>query len=114
MSGNSQRVFYRDGRGTPQDNGEAVRWFRKAAEQGLPDAQCELGDCYRIRKGTSKDFEAAFRWYAKAAEQGHVIAQNNVGVCYEQRLGVTQDVIQAHKWLRLAEDGELKSAKKQQ
>lgn len=29
-------MLYRDGDGGPQDKTEAARWFRKAAEQGMP------------------------------------------------------------------------------
>jgi TPR repeat protein len=32
-------VMYRDGEGVPQDKAEAMKWFRKAAEQGNSDAK---------------------------------------------------------------------------
>ena len=35
----------RYGRGVAQDDGETVGWLRKAAEQGLAPAQCDLADC---------------------------------------------------------------------
>jgi TPR repeat protein len=34
--------MYREGLGVPRDYGEAVRWYRKAAEQGVPQAQRAL------------------------------------------------------------------------
>ena len=34
---------YASGRGVPQDDAEAVTWYRKAAEQGHADAQNNLG-----------------------------------------------------------------------
>ena len=34
---------------------EAVKWFRKAAEQGYADAQFSLGDAYRTGTGVAKD-----------------------------------------------------------
>jgi uncharacterized protein len=33
-----------EGRGVARDYAEAVRWYRKAAEQGDADAQCDLGN----------------------------------------------------------------------
>ena len=36
-------VRYRDGTGVPQDDAEAVRWYRLAADQGLAGAQRNLG-----------------------------------------------------------------------
>lgn len=35
--------MYRDGRGVLQSDTEAVKWYRKAAEQGDADAQNNLG-----------------------------------------------------------------------
>ena len=39
---NGLGVRYRDGRGVARDDAEAVRWFRKAAEQGHDRAKQEL------------------------------------------------------------------------
>jgi TPR repeat protein len=36
-------AMYYYGRGVPRDYGEAVRWYRKSAEQGYPQAQYDLG-----------------------------------------------------------------------
>src|SRR5271170_4185690 len=35
-------LMYRDGHGVPQDDQQAVEWFRKAAEQGRANAQYNL------------------------------------------------------------------------
>ena len=48
---------------------EAVKWFRKAAEQGNSQAQYHLGWCYEYGFGVSKDEVQAVKWYHKAAEQ---------------------------------------------
>ena len=37
---------YRDGKGVPQDFAEAVKWFRKAADQGQANAQQALRIMY--------------------------------------------------------------------
>ena len=36
-------VLYDNGQGLPQDDAQAIAWYRKAAEQGLPQAQVNLG-----------------------------------------------------------------------
>ena len=41
----------------------------KAAEQGLVQAQYNLGDMYEQGQGVRQDYAEAFRWYRKAAEQ---------------------------------------------
>ena len=37
----------------PEDDAEAVKWYRKAAEQGHADAQYNLGDFYADTTGIS-------------------------------------------------------------
>ena len=55
-------AMYAIGKGIPQDNAEAERWYRKAADQGLADAQWVLGIKYENLKNPS----AAVDWYYKA------------------------------------------------
>ena len=54
---------------------EAVKWFRKAAEQGHADAQYHLGWCYRKGEGVPQDTAEAVKWWRKAARQGNFRAQ---------------------------------------
>ena len=81
---------------------EAVKWYRKAAEQGNAKAQCNLGVCYGNGRGVSKDESEAVKWYRKAAEQGNANAQFNLGVCYDNGRGVSKDESEAVKWYRKA------------
>ncbi|WP_230988311.1 tetratricopeptide repeat protein [Bathymodiolus japonicus methanotrophic gill symbiont] len=67
------------GIGVVQDDKEAFKWFRKAAEQGHAGAQDNLGMMYAIGKGVVQDDKEAFKWFRKAAEQGHASAQDNLG-----------------------------------
>jgi TPR repeat protein len=49
-----------------QDHGEAVRWWQKAADQGLANAQYYLGTEYLTGQGVYQDYGEALRWYRKA------------------------------------------------
>ena len=95
-------IMYVDGRGVPQDDGEAVRWYRLAAEQGNLDAQSNLGGMYDMGRGVPQDYTEAVRWYRLAAEQGHAAAQSNLGLMYGGGKGVPQDYVEAHMWFNLA------------
>jgi len=53
-----------------KDAVESMKWYRKAAEQGLAYAQYNLGDCYVKGTGVAKDEVEAVKWYRKAADQG--------------------------------------------
>ena len=58
---------YTDGKGVVKDHKEAATWFRKAADQGHPDAQYYLGGRYDKGNGVLKDMKEAIAWYRKAA-----------------------------------------------
>ena len=94
--------MYANGEGILQDDKEAVKWFRKAAEQGDASAQYNLGVMYNNGRGIPQDYEEAIKWYRKAAEQGYASAQFNLGVTYGNGEGVVQDYVTAHMWYNLA------------
>jgi uncharacterized protein len=62
------------GQGTTPDVGQALQWCSAAAEQGLAEAQLQLGDLYRAGRGVNGDIDVAAAWYRKAAQQGNVEA----------------------------------------
>jgi len=82
----------------------AVKWLRKAAEQGNVDAQVTLGGiCSNWAKLSKKYAEETEKWYRKAAEQGNTGAQASLGLMLydSSRQG---DKEEAAKWLRKAAD----------
>lgn len=83
----------------PQDVQDTIR---KAAEQGLAEAQCVLGVMYDTGNGVPKDSAEAVKWYRKAAEQGFAKAQCTLGVRYANGEGVPKDSAEAVKWYRKA------------
>jgi S1-C subfamily serine protease len=92
---------------------EAVKWFRKAAEQGNADAQNKLGCCYAEGRGLKKEPVEAAKWYRRAAEQGNAPAQYNLAVCYQSGSGVLKNFVEAHKWHNLASAQSFKRIKGQ-
>ena len=78
------RLLYA-GKGVAKDQAEAVKWFRKAAEQNYAQAQYNLGVCYTHGEGVAKDPVEAVKWYRKAAEQNLAKAQYNLGFCLLQQ-----------------------------
>lgn len=95
---------YCNGDGVPKDYTEAMRWFRKAAEQGHAEAQWSLGNLYKYAdNGIHPNLIEAVKWFRKAAEQGHLYAQFEVGDCYYYGRGVKRSYIDAAKWYYKAE-----------
>ncbi len=50
------------GVGVPQDYGEALKWYTKAAEQGLAEAQYNLAIFYSNGRGVRRDYVKAYFW----------------------------------------------------
>jgi tetratricopeptide (TPR) repeat protein len=93
---------YFSGRSVPRDYSEAVKWYRKAAEQGYAQAQHNLGYCYQCGLGVKRDYKEAVKWYRKAAEQNHAGAQHELARSYDFGKGVEKDEVEALKWHRKA------------
>ena len=98
-----------------RDPAEAVKWFRKAAEQGHVQAQHTLGIIYDDgddfllayepepgKKIVLKNSIEAVKWYRKAAMQGHADGQEMLAGHYYTGEGVLQDFVQAYAWYSLA------------
>jgi hypothetical protein len=101
---NSPRLKYQLGRGYWKSNnfGEAIIWFRQAAEYHYAPAEALLGYMFQFGQGVPQNYPEALFWYSKAADQGFAPAQKNLGLFYEMGLGVTKDILQASEWYRKA------------
>ena len=95
-------VMYAQGQGVPQDDGQAIQWFRRAADQGYASAQYNLGLIYALGQGVPQDDGQAIQWFRRAADQGHAPAQYSLGVMYAQGQGVSQNAAEAYFWFTLA------------
>jgi TPR repeat protein len=62
---------------------QAVEWFTKGAEAGLPKAMCNLGTFLDQGKGVAApDCPAAAGWYRRAADSGIGVAAKNLSTLY--------------------------------
>lgn len=95
-------MLYHKGRGVPQDDVQARKWYTKAAAQGQAKAQFSLGTLYFNGEGGSKDYQQALRWFRLAANQGEALAQTKLAIMYDDGDEVPKDKVQAYKWLSLA------------
>jgi len=87
---------------------EALKWFRRSAQQGNPDAQNSLGQMYEDGEGVIQNYSLAAKWYRRAAEHDRDLGgagqgRNNLGMLYVDGHGVPKDYVQAYMWFRLAD-----------
>ena len=83
-------LMYQEGRGVAKNDEEAVKWYRKAAEQGCAKAQYNLGVRYANGEGVPKNDVEAYKWWLLAAAKGDEKAKeaaNNIegSITAEQR-----------------------------
>lgn len=76
--------------------------LRRAAEQGDPEAQFQLGGLYERGNGVPEDVAEAAAWYRRAADQGYANAQFLLGFAYSNGNGVPLDDAESLAWFRRA------------
>jgi TPR repeat protein len=96
--------FYATGQGVAHDEAEAVKWYRRAAEQNLATAQFNLATCYDNGQGVEKNTGEAVKWYRRAADQNLADAQFHLGACYQHGDGVSRDDVEGYKWFLVASE----------
>jgi len=88
--------------GLNHDRAEAGIWFRRAAEQGLAEAQFNLALILESGEGAEQNLVQAAYWCRRAAEQGFANAQDMLGLMYFQGLGLPKDSVEALAWFQVA------------
>ena len=109
---NNLGFMYDKGEGVPENDAEAVKWYRKAADHGYAKAQFNLGVMYDNGNGVPENDAEAVKWYRKAADHGDAEAQYNLGVMYYNGDGVPENDVRAYVWLSMAKTQGYENAKK--
>lgn len=79
-------ITYYHGIGVSTNLVTAFQYHLKAAEQGDPDSQYQVGWMYENGEGTAEENEElAERWYFKAAEQDHAGGQFALSTLYDEK-----------------------------
>ena len=94
--------MYFKGVGVQRNYAEAVKWLRKAADQGISPAQSALGIMYFKGLGVRQDYVGAIKLFRLAADHGDAVGQFSLGVMYESGLGVQLNRAEALKLYRRA------------
>ena len=96
---------YQFGRSVEQNDTEAFKWYRLAAEQGDAYSLYYLGLAYREGIGVAQDQETAFGYFKRSLEEfvkhgTDSEAIQAIGDCYLQGLGVEKDIEKAVSFYR--------------
>lgn len=107
-SNNAQSLLgwmYTTGKGVPQNERQAVKFFEMCAHKGLQyRAKWYLADAYRQGKGVEKNLETAVYWYQKASTTDSFFphAAYDLAALYAEGKDVEHDLKRAFKLYRKA------------
>ncbi|NVN97335.1 sel1 repeat family protein, partial [Candidatus Nomurabacteria bacterium] len=96
--------LYDNGYGVKQNTSEALKWFKKSAENGYSTAQYNLGIMYEYGEKVEVDYLEAIRLYSNAAKQNNADAMSAIGSMYLYGKGVAKNESEALKWFMKADD----------
>lgn len=98
--------IYESGKEVKRNYEQAAQWYRKAAEQGLEEAQSSLASLYNHPKLLNNKQKAIY-WYRKSAEQGNSFSQMFLASTFYGGDGVPKNYKESVKWYRKrAEQGQ--------
>jgi hypothetical protein len=103
----AEGVKYERGSGVTMDYGQALSWYRKAAEGGYPEAEFALGRMTAAGRGVIRNEKEAADWYRRAADRGFAEAQVQLAGDLLTGTGTADgkpDKVEALKWLLLGAD----------
>lgn len=107
VSMNSAGQIYRVDK---SDYVNAMRWYRKADENGNPKGTFYIGYLYDVGLGVEEDNAEAAKWYRKSADLGHAQANANLGNFYLSGIDVEKDGLKAKAYFEKAFNINPKSA----
>ena len=88
--------------GVPQDNLQALDFYKKSGEGGYPDGLAAVGRLYASGKGVTADGREAIRWLQRGVAAGSPMAYLGLANVYEfGRGGVARNPALAHAWYQV-------------
>ncbi len=85
----------------------AIRSWMPLAEDGVPEAQNNIGHMYEEGLGVPQNYILAMNWYRQAADNDLPEAQHNMGLLYYHGYGVAQNLVESFSWFKKAADEDL-------
>jgi len=102
-------TLYKHGHTVTKDEQRAKEYFARAhelllkkAEEGDPNAQCDLAIMYECGDGVPQDYEFAVYWYQRAVEKSLDEALCNLGYMHSSGNGIPKNTLLAVKYYKQA------------
>jgi hypothetical protein len=95
-------ILYQDGEEVERNYKEAIKWFKKAADQGSRLAADKLSIMYYEGKGVDKDYEIASMWLEKSFQDASANQQYHLAEMFRKGIRFPKDINEAYKWHKKA------------
>ena len=102
----NRAMWFPSGISLERDYAAALRSSLLAAEQGLSEAQANVGSLYLRGLGCECNYDEARRWYELAAAQGNGEAAYGLGMIHANGLGIGIDLAAAARWYAIGAERE--------
>jgi uncharacterized protein len=94
--------WYQSGsNGYPKDLTIAAKWYLRAAEQGITQAQRQIGEMYEFGEGVQRDHEKAVAWIRRATIKYSASSMMIAGR-YADGINTPQNVPKAMEWYQMS------------
>jgi TPR repeat protein len=88
----------------------AYRSFKPLADEGIAEAQNNLGFLFQNGLGVRRNYNTAIKWYQSAADQGLAEAEHNLGILNYRGHGLAQSYQIARRWFKKSADKGLRDS----
>ena len=96
-------MAYHQGNGVSENFKAATTWYLKAARQGSPKGQHNMGVMYMHGLGIEQNYKKSAYWYKLAALNGVDESQHNLASYYSLGRGVNLDYFKSYMWAHVAD-----------
>ena len=95
-------VSYLKGQFVRKNNTKALKWLKRAADQGHSLGGIFLSTMYRDGKGVPPNEAEARLLEQRVAAHGEFWSLRAIGINYQYKFGIKKDFVQSYVWLRIA------------
>lgn len=81
--------------GVNRDKLRGAYCLRKVAEEGLPEAECQMGLCYLDGIGVSQSWKDSMEWFSKGVSHGHPRAMRQLAMMHHYGMGTVSNIMKA-------------------
>ena len=96
------------------NNGEykaALNDWKPLAEEGVSNAQYNVGLMYHNGLGVTQDYNEAFKWLLMSSEQGNLNSIRLLSTMYVLGNGIQKDYLKSYMWAKIGADNDDQNSK---